>query len=108
MWRWCLQNVWVKALPGLVIWASSSSNDFSAISCTGCGAMVLLAILGTLGKKDEAATQLTWLKTRSPALIPNVRREIGRRLARPEDQERFFAGLAAAGLPLDDRQVTEK
>ena len=85
------------------LWSRMSDLDYNPMH-----RLVLLAILGTLGKKDEAATQLTWLKTRSPALIPNVRREIGRRLARPEDQERFFAGLAAAGLPLDDRQVTEK
>ncbi|MBX4958288.1 hypothetical protein [Rhizobium lentis] len=64
--------------------------------------LVLLSILGTLGKSAEAKEQMDWITARSPALILNVRREVVRRLARFEDQERFFAGLEAAGLPVQD------
>ena len=60
--------------------------------------LVLLSILGTLGKTADAREQLDWIKARAPAMIPNVRREVVKRLARTEDQERFFAGLEAAGL----------
>ena len=62
--------------------------------------LVLLSILGTLGKTAEAKEQLDWIQLRSPALIPNVGREVAKRLARTEDQERFLAGLKAAGMPI--------
>ncbi|MBB3593695.1 TolB-like protein/Tfp pilus assembly protein PilF [Rhizobium sp. BK529] len=65
--------------------------------------LVLLSILGTLGKTAEANEQLDWIKLKSPALIPNVRQEVAKRLARTEDQERFFAGLKAAGVPVSDQ-----
>ncbi|MFS8147899.1 hypothetical protein [Rhizobium sp. BR 249] len=64
--------------------------------------LVLLSILGTLGKAAEAKEQIDWIEARSPGLIPNVRREVVRRLARIEDQERFFNGLEAAGLPVQN------
>lgn len=64
--------------------------------------LVLLSILGTLGKAAEAKEQIDWIEARSPSLIANVRREVVRRLARIEDQERFFAGLEAAGLPVQN------
>ncbi|OHV26489.1 hypothetical protein EOS93_16300 [Rhizobium sp. RMa-01] len=60
--------------------------------------LVLLSILGALGKKQEADEQLDWIRRESPALIPNIRREVVSRLARTEDQQRFFAGIEAAGL----------
>jgi hypothetical protein len=31
-------------------------------------------------------------------LIPNIRQEVARRLARTEDQKRFISGIEAAGL----------
>jgi TolB-like protein/Tfp pilus assembly protein PilF len=68
--------------------------------------LVLLSILGTLGKTAEAKEQLDWIALRSPALIPNVRQEVAKRLARPEDQERFLAGLVAAGLPVSDEKAS--
>lgn len=68
--------------------------------------LVLLSILGTLGKTAEAKEQLDWIQLRSPALIPNVRREVAKRLARTEDQERFLAGLKAAGLPVSDDKAS--
>ncbi|WP_416068328.1 hypothetical protein ACK9YZ_27105 [Rhizobium sp. ZK1] len=69
--------------------------------------LVLLSILGTLGKTAEAKEQLDWIELRSPALIPNVRREVARRLARTEDQERFLAGLKSAGLPVSDDEASK-
>lgn len=69
--------------------------------------LVLLSILGTLGKTAEAKEQLDWIELRSPALIPNVRREVAKRLARTDDQERFLAGLKAAGLPVSDDEASK-
>jgi len=60
--------------------------------------LVLLSILGTLGKKQEAAEQLDWIRREAPALMPNIRQEVARRLARTEDQKRFLSGIEAAGL----------
>ncbi|RUM22971.1 hypothetical protein EFQ99_23315 [Rhizobium vallis] len=69
--------------------------------------LVLLSILGSLGKAADAKEQLDWIEARSPALIPNVRREVARRLARTEDQKRFFAGLEAAGLPVQNSEASK-
>ena len=60
--------------------------------------LVLLAVLGAEGKLDAARQEIDWLKTNAPALVANIRDEIATRLQRPEDQERFFAGLRATGL----------
>jgi hypothetical protein len=35
-------------------------------------------------------------------LIPNIKQEVASRLVGIEDQERFFVGLQAAGLPLQN------
>ncbi|TCU31944.1 hypothetical protein [Rhizobium azibense] len=67
--------------------------------------LVLLSILGSLGKTADAKEQIDWIKARSPALIPNIRREVVSRLARTEDQERFFAGLEAAGLAVSGEKA---
>ncbi|WP_040677665.1 membrane protein [Rhizobium mesoamericanum] len=67
--------------------------------------LVLMSILGALGKYEQAREQLDWLNTNSPALIPNVRQEVVKRLASPKDQERFFAGLRAGGLVVEDEQA---
>lgn len=60
--------------------------------------LVLLTILGSAGKLDEAAKEKAWLDANAPVLVRNIQREIAMRLHRPEDQERFFAGLRAAGM----------
>lgn len=67
--------------------------------------LVLLSILGTLGKTTEAKEQIDWIEANSPMLIPNIGREVVRRLARTEDQKRFFAGLEAAGLPASGEEA---
>ncbi|ANL38561.1 MULTISPECIES: membrane protein [Rhizobium] len=64
--------------------------------------LVLLSILGALGKQQEAKEQLDWIRRESPALIPNIRREVVSRLARPQDQQRFLAGIEAAGLSVQN------
>ncbi len=75
------------------LWARMSDLNYNPMH-----RLVLLSILGTLGKKAEAKEQIDWIEARSPTLIPNIRQEVVRRLARTEDQQRFFAGLEAAGL----------
>jgi len=62
--------------------------------------MVLTAILGASGRVDEARTELNWLNEHAPALMPNITREISVRIGRPEDRERIFAGLRAAGAEI--------
>jgi hypothetical protein len=59
--------------------------------------LVLLSILGAAGKLDESKKEQDWLRANAPALMDNIRTEVSMRLQRPEDQERFFAGLKASG-----------
>ncbi len=75
------------------LWARMSDLNYNPMH-----RLVLLSILGSLGKTVDAKEQIDWIETRSPALVPNIRREVVRRLARAEDQKRFFVGLEAAGL----------
>ncbi|MBX4952820.1 hypothetical protein HJA95_25310 [Rhizobium binae] len=63
--------------------------------------LALLSILGAAGKMDEAKLERDWLRTHAPALMTNIRQEISLRLQRPEDQEKFFDGLRAAGVAVD-------
>ena len=70
--------------------------------------LVLLSILGARGKTQEAEEQLDWINSKAPALIPNVRREVIKRLARVEDQERFFAGMEAAGVPVQEGEAQKE
>ncbi|OWV68704.1 hypothetical protein ATY76_09255 [Rhizobium sp. R339] len=60
--------------------------------------LALLSILGAAGKMDEARLERDWLQNHAPALMTNIRQEISLRLQRPEDQEKFFDGLRAAGV----------
>ena len=60
--------------------------------------LVLLAVLGAEGRMDAAREEINWLKAHAPALMTNIRKEVTTRLSRPEDQERFFAGLRSAGV----------
>jgi TolB-like protein len=63
--------------------------------------LVLLSILGAGGKTAEAKQEQEWLATNAPDLMNNIRREVALRLQRPEDQEKFFSGLRAAGVALE-------
>ena len=49
----------------------------------------------------EAKLEQDWILANAPALMTNIRQEISLRLQRPEDQERVFAGLRAAGIPVE-------
>jgi len=60
--------------------------------------LVLLAVLGAEGRMDAARQEINWLKAHAPSLMTNIRKEVTTRLSRPEDQERFFAGLRSAGM----------
>ncbi|QFY59367.1 hypothetical protein FZ934_02285 [Rhizobium grahamii] len=77
------------------LWSRMSDLDYNPMH-----RLVLLSILGALGKGDEAREQIDWLKSKAPAVIPNIGPEVEKRLARKQDQARFFAGLRAAGLPV--------
>ncbi|MBP1884561.1 hypothetical protein [Sinorhizobium mexicanum] len=61
----------------------------------------LASILGSSGKLDEAAKEKERLNAKAPGLMQTVGSEVRKRLQRSEDQERFFAGLRAAGVVID-------
>ncbi|MGR9060108.1 hypothetical protein ACU8NH_30205 (plasmid) [Rhizobium leguminosarum] len=62
--------------------------------------LLLLSILGTAGKTNEARLEREWLNTHAPEMMGNVRAEVSLRLQRPEDQELFLNGLRAAGMDI--------
>jgi tetratricopeptide (TPR) repeat protein len=65
--------------------------------------VILLAILGKLGKSDQAREERKWLEVNVPGFLNNIRKEIALRIRRPEDQERFIEGLREAGVPIPER-----
>jgi len=68
--------------------------------------MVLASILGASGKTIQARKELDWLNANAQNLMPNIKREVKTRLARPEDQDKVFAGLRAAGLALTEDPIS--
>ncbi|APG93992.1 hypothetical protein [Sinorhizobium americanum] len=60
--------------------------------------VILLAILGKLGKTDQAHEERTWLETNVPGFLENIRQEVALRIRRPEDQQHFIEGLREAGV----------
>lgn len=62
--------------------------------------VILLAILGELGKTDEIAKERQWLARHAPAMLDNIREEVALRFGRPEDQQCFLASLRKAGLSI--------
>ncbi|MFC0808649.1 hypothetical protein ACFHWW_24925 [Ensifer sp. P24N7] len=65
--------------------------------------VILLAILGKLGKSDQAREERKWLEVNVPGFLNNIRKEVALRIRRPEDQERFIDGLREAGVPIPER-----
>ncbi|MDK1386226.1 hypothetical protein QN224_12490 [Sinorhizobium sp. 8-89] len=64
--------------------------------------VILLAILGKLGKSDQAHEEEKWLKTNAPGFLENIRKEVALRIRRPEDQQHFIEGLREAGVSVPE------
>ncbi|MFQ6161018.1 hypothetical protein [Sinorhizobium meliloti] len=64
--------------------------------------VILLAILGKLGKTDQARDERKWLEVNAPSFLNNIRKEVALRIRRPEDQQRFIEGLREAGVPIPE------
>ncbi len=64
--------------------------------------VILTAILGQLGKTEEARTEQQWFETHAPTFLDNIRNEIAVRLLRREDQMHFIDGLKKARLSIPD------
>lgn len=64
--------------------------------------VILTAILGQLGKTEEARTEQQWFETHAPAFLDNIRNEIAIRVVRRADQLHFIDGLKKAGLSIPD------
>ncbi len=69
--------------------------------------LLLLAILGKLGKTDEARQQRQWLETNAPALLGDPGQALAFQFRRPEDQHRLFDGLRAAGVPVPEAEYQQ-
>jgi TolB-like protein len=63
--------------------------------------LVLLSILGAQAKTAEASQEREWLNVHAPEMMKNIRREVSLRLRRPEDQDRFLAGLRGSGISVE-------
>ncbi|WP_206099927.1 hypothetical protein [Rhizobium leguminosarum] len=81
--------------------AAEQWSRISDLDCNPIRHLALLSILGAAGKMAEAKLEQDWILANAPALMTNIRQEISLRLQRPEDQERVFAGLRAAGIPVE-------
>lgn len=64
--------------------------------------VILMAILGKLGRMQEADVERLWLETHAPTILENIRHEVAARIRRPEDQLHFIEGLAQAGLSIPE------
>ncbi|OAP40968.1 hypothetical protein AU381_03520 [Sinorhizobium glycinis] len=65
--------------------------------------VILLAILGKLGKTDAARVEMQWLETNAAGFLDNIRSEVALRIHRPEDQQHFLEGLRAAGVSISQQ-----
>ncbi len=82
------------------LWSRMSDLDYNPMH-----RMLLVAILGASGKTDKAHIELAVLNTVAPTLMRNIRSEVSRRLARPEDQEKIFTALRQGGALIDPLPV---
>lgn len=67
--------------------------------------VVLAAILGASGKTSQARHELDWLQAHAPSLMLTIVSQVKGRLARPEDREKIFSGLRAAGAEITAKQA---
>lgn len=88
-------------LQAAELWARMSDLTYNPMH-----RMVLASILGASGKTVQAREELNWLNTNAPALMPGIRREVSARLARPEDQDKIFSGLRAAGATITETPLS--
>ncbi len=92
-------------LQAAELWSRMSDLEYNPMH-----RLVLLSILGAAGKRNEGKQEQDWLQSNAPVLMQNIRQEVSIRLQNREDQERFFAGLRAAGTPVDssDKPVSSQ
>ena len=64
--------------------------------------LILTAILGQLGKTEEARSERQWLAVHAPTFVDNIRNEVAVRVVRREDQLHLLDGLKKAGLSIPD------
>lgn len=78
-----------------LVWANRAMQQPNAAMHARIGALVAL---GHLGRKDEAAEPLAWLRRTVPGISVSFVREI-LRITDSDCRARYEAGLLAAGLP---------
>jgi tetratricopeptide (TPR) repeat protein len=85
----------VKDYPTAEIWIKKTKIEANPLYH-----LVAAMIYGQLGRVAEGERERDWLLANAPDLIKNIRREMAKRLARPEDQAHVIEGLKLAGLPI--------
>lgn len=69
--------------------------------------VLLLAVLGRLGKTDQAREERKWFEANAPGFLSDLRQTIAAQLHRPEDQHRLFDGLRAAGVSVPEAEYQQ-
>ncbi|MBD9652372.1 hypothetical protein IB267_28825 [Ensifer sp. ENS09] len=69
--------------------------------------VLLLAVLGKLGKADQAREERKWFETHAPGFLGDLGQTIAAQLHRPEDQHRLFDGLRAAGVSVPEAEYQQ-
>lgn len=69
--------------------------------------VLLLAILGRLGKTDQAQEERKWFEAHAPGFLGDLGQTIAAQLHRPEDQHRLFDGLRAAGVSVPEAEYQQ-
>ncbi|WP_077959599.1 hypothetical protein [Ensifer adhaerens] len=69
--------------------------------------VLLLAILGKLGKIDQAQEERRWLEANAPAILGDLGQVIAFQFRRPEDQHRLLDGLRAAGVSVPEAEYQQ-
>jgi tetratricopeptide (TPR) repeat protein len=64
--------------------------------------LISAAIFAESGSSLDATSERDWLMQNAPALVKNLRSEIGLRVSREQDVQRLVGSLKKAGLPILD------